>query len=533
MKFLSNVKIGTRLSAGFAVLLVMLAVLAVTAKVQADRLQAHTEYYDSNIMASYKLVNEFMRSADDARRRSFLHILGNTEQKKEAESMTAKSVDAARNALQEYSSRALFQDDEDRGNWQAVKDKFETFVRSNEKVMTASRAALDDPARRDAAIGIMLGEARVDNINLIKAKDAWLAHSDEVAKRMVGQGRATYQTVLWTLGGLAVAALLVGVVAALAITRSITQPLTEAVTIARAVAEGDLTHQAQVGTHDEIGELLGSLNLMTSNLSGMVSAVRIGVDTVVTAATQIAHGNSDLSSRTESQASSLQETAASMQQMAASVKMNSDNAREANLLSGKASEVAGQGGVAVERVVETMEGIQDSSRKISDIITVIDSIAFQTNILALNAAVEAARAGEQGRGFAVVAGEVRSLAQRSADAAKEIKSLITSSVEKVDAGTVQVNAARRTIDEVVQQVRKVNDLIADITQSSSEQSSSVGQINQAVAQLDETTQRNSALVEETSAAAESLRQQAENLSTAISVFRLAAKNDVEPRHSFA
>jgi methyl-accepting chemotaxis protein len=532
MQFLSHVKIGTRLNAGFAVLLLMLAVLAFTAKVQADRLQAHTEYYDSHIMASYKLVTEFMRSADDARRRSFLHILGKQEQKKEAEVMTAKSVDSARNVLEDYSSRALFQDDEDRANWQEVKTRFEAFVRSNDKVMAASRTILDDPTQRDVAVGIMLGEARVDNMNLIKAKDAWLAHSDANAKRMIEQGRATYQAVLWTLGGLAAAAMLVGVVAALAITRSITRPLTEAVTITRAVAEGDLTHQARIGSRDEIGELLGSLNLMTTNLSSMVSTVRVGVDTVVTAATQIAHGNLDLSSRTESQASSLEQTAASMQQMAVSVKMNSDNAREANLLSGKASEVAGQGGGAVERVVETMEGIQDSSRKISDIITVIDGIAFQTNILALNAAVEAARAGEQGRGFAVVAAEVRNLARRSADAAKEIKSLITTSVEKVDAGTLQVNAARKTIDEAVQQVRKVSELIADITQSSSEQNSSVGQINQAVAQLDNTTQQNSALVEETSAAAESLRQQAEKLSVAISVFRVAG-HDAAPQHSFA
>jgi len=326
--------------------------------------------------------------------------------------------------------------------------------------------------------------------------------------------------VLWTLGGLAAAAMLVGVAAALVITRSITRPLSEAVSITQAVAEGDLTRQAHIRSHDEIGELLGSLNRMTNNLSSMVTSVRVGVDTVVTAATQIAHGNSDLSSRTESQASSLQQTAASMQEMTDSVKMNSDNAREANLLSGQASEVAAQGGGAVKRVVETMVGIQDSSRKISDIITVIDGIAFQTNILALTAAVEAARAGEQGRGFAVVAGEVRNLAQRSAEAAKEIKGLITTSVEKVEAGTVQVNAAGKTIDDVVQQVRKVSDLIADITQSSAEQSSSVGQINQAVAQLDQTTQQNSALVEETSAAAESLRQQAESLSAAISVFRV-------------
>lgn len=532
MRFLSNVRIGTRLSAGFAVLLIMLAVLAVTAKIQADRLQEHTEYYDSHIMASYKLVTDFMRSADDARRRSFLHILGKQEQKKEAEAMTAKSVTAARDVLDEYSKRELFQDDEDRANWQDVKAKFEAFVRSNEKVMAASRGILDDPAQRDVAVGIMLGEARIDNMNLIKAKDAWLAHSDANAKRMIDQGRATYHAVLWTLGGLATAAMLVGVAAALAITRSITRPLSEAVTITRSVAEGDLTRQAQIVTHDEIGELLGSLNVMTTNLSGMVNTVRVGVDTVVCAATQIAHGNSDLSSRTESQASSLQQTAASMQQMADSVKMNSDNAREANRISGKASEVAGLGGGAVERVVETMEGIQDSSRRISDIITVIDGIAFQTNILALNAAVEAARAGEQGRGFAVVAGEVRNLARRSADAAKEIKSLITNSVERVDAGTVQVNEARKTIDEAVQQVRKVSELIADITQSSSEQSSSVGQINQAVAQLDETTQQNSALVEETSAAAESLRQQAENLSAAISVFRVAG-SDMTPQHSYA
>lgn len=272
-------------------------------------------------------------------------------------------------------------------------------------------------------------------------------------------------------------------------------------------------------TRDEVGELVGALDRMRKELSNVVAVVRQNSDSVATASAQIAQGNQDLSGRTEQQASSLQQTAASMEQLGSTVTQNADNARQANQLAQGASTVAARGGEVVAQVVDTMRGINDSSRKIADIISVIDGIAFQTNILALNAAVEAARAGEQGRGFAVVAGEVRNLAQRSAEAAKEIKSLISTSVERVEQGTELVDQAGATMQEIVASIRRVSDIIGEISAASTEQSSGVAQVGQAVAQMDEATQQNAALVEQSAAAAESLRQQAQQLVHAVSVFK--------------
>jgi methyl-accepting chemotaxis protein len=269
------------------------------------------------------------------------------------------------------------------------------------------------------------------------------------------------------------------------------------------------------------GSVLAAMSTMRENLAGIVTQVRSGSDSIATASSQIAQGNQDLSSRTEQQASSLQETAASMEELGSTVKQNADNARQANQLAQGASEVAVKGGTVVAQVVDTMKGINDSSKKIADIISVIDGIAFQTNILALNAAVEAARAGEQGRGFAVVAGEVRSLAQRSAEAAKEIKSLITDSVERVESGSALVDQAGATMDEVVTAIRRVTDIMGEITSASAEQSQGVSQVGEAVSQMDQVTQQNAALVEESAAAAESLKQQAQTLVQAVSVFKLA------------
>ncbi|WP_295644109.1 methyl-accepting chemotaxis protein [uncultured Methylibium sp.] len=290
---------------------------------------------------------------------------------------------------------------------------------------------------------------------------------------------------------------------------------------ARAIAEGDLTAPVPQAGRDEVGQLLDALRAMQTNLSRIVGGVRGNAESVATASAQIAQGNNDLSSRTEQQASALQETAASMEELGSTVTQNADNARQANQLAQSASTVATQGGHVVGRVVETMKGINDSSRKIADIIGVIDGIAFQTNILALNAAVEAARAGEQGRGFAVVASEVRNLAQRSAGAAKEIKALITASVERVEQGTALVDQAGTTMSEVVASIRRVTDIVAEISGASTEQSSGVAQIGEAVSQMDQATQQNAALVEESAAAAESLKAQAEQLVSAVSVFRLA------------
>jgi len=306
--------------------------------------------------------------------------------------------------------------------------------------------------------------------------------------------------------------------------RLIARPLNKAVQIARSVAAGDLTQQIHVDSNNETGQLLQALKDMNESLANTVSSVRRGTETITVASGEIASGNADLSSRTESQAGSLEETASSMEELTSTVRQNADNARQANQLVVSASEVAVKGGNVVSQVVTTMGSIKDSSRKIVDIIGVIDSIAFQTNILALNAAVEAARAGEQGRGFAVVASEVRNLAQRSASAAKEIKSLIDDSVNKVDVGSKLVDQAGSTMEEIVTSVKHVADIMSEITSASQEQSDGIEQINQAISQMDEMTQQNAALVEQAAAAAQSMQDQAVELSRAVSIFRLSGNN---------
>ncbi len=302
--------------------------------------------------------------------------------------------------------------------------------------------------------------------------------------------------------------------------RAIVRPINEAVAVANAVASGDLTSKIEARANDETGMLIQALKSMNQNLVELVSDVRASADSIATGSKQIAQGNQDLSQRTEEQASSLEETASSMEELTSTVKQNAENAKQANQLAKGASEIAMKGGSVVSQVVGTMSSINESSRKIVDIISVIDGIAFQTNILALNAAVEAARAGEQGRGFAVVAAEVRNLAQRSAAAAKEIKALIGDSVEKVEGGTKLVDEAGKTMEEIVTAVKRVTDIMAEISAASSEQSAGIEQVNQAITQMDEVTQQNAALVEEAAAAAESLEEQAQNLATAASVFKL-------------
>ena len=322
------------------------------------------------------------------------------------------------------------------------------------------------------------------------------------------------------IAGMLVLAVVCTVVLARVLTSSIVTPLRGAVSVARRVAQGDLTVQVRPGGRDETGQLLEALAGMTTSLRSLVGEVASGARTVSDTSSQIARGNVDLSERTEQQASTLEETASSMEELTSTVSQNADNARQARQLAVGASEVARKGGRVVGDVVSTMTGISESSRKIADIIGVIDSIAFQTNILALNAAVEAARAGEQGRGFAVVAAEVRNLAQRSAAAAKEIKGLIGESVAKVEAGTRLVDAAGQTMEEIVESVKKVSDLIAEIAAASQEQSSGIEQVNTAVAQMDQVVQQNAALVEEATAATESMKDQAGALLEMVARFKL-------------
>lgn len=331
---------------------------------------------------------------------------------------------------------------------------------------------------------------------------------------------------LFILGG---AAVFIGTVCAIVITRSITGPLSGAVGVAQKVALGELTSQVTIDGKDEISSLMQALKDMNTSLFKTVSDVRSSTETITFASHEIAVGNADLSSRTESQASSLEETSSSMEELTSTVKQNAENARQANQLAVTASSVAIQGGSVVSQVVSTMGSIKESSRKIADIIGVIDGIAFQTNILALNAAVEAARAGEQGRGFAVVASEVRSLAQRSAEAAKQIKQLIDDSVNKVDVGSKLVDEAGLTMEKVVTSIKQVADIMGEITIASQEQSSGIEEVNRAISQMDEMTQKNAALVEQAAVAAESMQDQAQKLAEAVSIFKLGDDHLHQPK----
>ena len=363
---------------------------------------------------------------------------------------------------------------------------------------------------------------------LLPAVDAYLAAVVAVKDHELGRVQATGQTLergitsaSALLLGLLVASLAVGASISLFITRSVTRPLAEAVTAARVIAACDLSQPVHSERRDELGDLLRALGQMQGSLSRLVAQVRGSTDSIGTASAEIAVGTLDLSTRTEQTASNLQQAASAMEQLTGTVRQSADSARQANQLATSAAEVAARGGVVVAQVVTTMGDINASSKKISDIISTIDGIAFQTNILALNAAVEAARAGEQGRGFAVVASEVRSLAQRSAEAAKEIKSLIGASVEKVEGGARLVADAGRTMTEIVSSVQRVSDIIGEVTAASAEQSDGIGQVNGSVAQLDKMTQQNAALVEQSSAAAESLKEQASRLAEMVGTFRLA------------
>ena len=374
---------------------------------------------------------------------------------------------------------------------------------------------------RDAAIAKMNSECRPLLDRLMQATQAFAKASEEQGAQLREEGQAaalTQQTILW---GVSLLAILFAVVAGWRLTKGITRPLSNAVSVADHIANGELNNTIHIERDDETGQLLKALERMQESLVRTVRSVRVGAQTVATASAEISQGTLDLSARTESQASALEQTAASMEELGSTVNHNASSATQANQLAQQASSVAQQGGETVSQVVETMRDISRSSSKIVDIISVIDGIAFQTNILALNAAVEAARAGEQGRGFAVVAGEVRTLARRSGEAAREIKQLITASVERIEQGATQVNLAGETMSEVVTSIRRVSDIVAEISSASLEQSASVSEVSEAVTSMDSATQQNAALVEEMSAATTSLNMQAQELVRAVEVFKLA------------
>ncbi|UHJ66537.1 methyl-accepting chemotaxis protein [Melaminivora jejuensis] len=393
-----------------------------------------------------------------------------------------------------------------------------------EKAREAFRSGRDDAIKRKAAgedtahllAGDLKARAEEFQRSLVEFEQYQAGLDEQSHQRnqaMAAQGRLV-------LIACTVAALLLGSIAAWLLSRSITAPLALAVRRAGQIAQGDLTHSIEVRGRDEAAALLRALHDMQASLTRVVSGVRSNAEGVATASAEIAQGNQDLSARTESQASALQQTAASMEQLGATVRHNADSAQQANQLAHSASAVASQGGSVVDQVVQTMRGINDASHRIADIIQVIDSIAFQTNILALNAAVEAARAGEQGRGFAVVAGEVRALAGRSAEAAREIKQLITDSVQRVEQGTQLADQAGATMGEIVGAIRRVSDIVGEISAASREQASGVSQVGEAITQMDHATQQNAALVEQSAAAASSLKAQAGQLVQEVAVFRL-------------
>jgi len=390
----------------------------------------------------------------------------------------------------------------------AARDRILALARTDRQAATALLVREETPAWR---------QMRARLIDLA-------AQTEEQMRSSREQALATAQGIAYVVIAIALLGIAVGVVSPYALRRMLIRDLggepEAARQVVRAVANGDLGYAVPLAAGDSTS-LLASLNQMRASLEEMMVGLRSTVREMTTASREIAQGNADLSSRTEQQASSLQQTAASMEQMTATVKHNAEAARQANQLAASASQVAAKGGAVVSQVIQRMEEISDSSSKIAEIINVIDGIAFQTNILALNAAVEAARAGEQGRGFAVVAGEVRNLAQRSAQAAREIKALITDSVIKVESGSALVGDAGQTMGEIVAQVKRVTDLIGEITSATLEQSSGIGQVNQALNQLDQMTQQNAALVEQSAAAAASLREQADRLAQAVAAFGLS------------
>ena len=376
--------------------------------------------------------------------------------------------------------------------------------------------------RREAAISAMNDKCRPLLAQLVKATDDYAAFSAGVAAERVAASNEHYERQRSLMIAAGIGAVALALVVAFVVTRSITRPLGEALALAEAVATGDLTVRAAAEGRDEVSRLLAALGEMSAGLEGIVRQVRGSSESIATGSAEIATGNLDLSQRTEQQASALQQTAATMEQLTQTFRHNADNARQANQLATGARDIAQRGGGVVGEAVETMRAINHSSKKISEITGVIDAIAFQTNILALNAAVEAARAGEQGRGFAVVAGEVRGLAKRSAEAAREIKSLIQASVEQVERGTQQVDAAGASMGEIVDAFRRVGELVAAISSASAEQSQSASQVGDAVSQLDQVTQQNAALVEESAAASESLKGQADALQKVVATFRVNA-----------
>jgi len=516
-KLINNMRVGARLGAAFSLVILLLVIVSGIAITKISSINTSIEQIISDRYVKVRLAFDVRDGVNDQIKylRGIVIDTKNPEQNKKRYLQlddTVKKTNLAMDKIAAIQSTVT-----GKQKIKTLQEAGETFETAKEQLIALARAG-----DMDGATEFVLRKLTTSQNAYLDLATAFANSQDQQlqaeGKTAIADGATAIQLTL------IFSALAILMAAALGyfLTRSITRPLHTAVKVAENVAAGDLTTQIQVMSQDETGQLMQGLKNMNENLLKIVTEVRAGTNAITSASSEIAAGNLDLSSRTEQQASSLEETASAMEQTTATVKQNADNARQANLLAAQASRVAVQGGEVVGEVVNTMEGINTSSRKIVDIIAVIDGIAFQTNILALNAAVEAARAGEQGRGFAVVASEVRNLAQRSASAAKEIKVLIDDSVAKVDNGTQLVAKAGATMAEVVSSVKNVTDIVGEIAIASNEQSTGIEEINKAITQMDEVTQQNAALVQEASSAAYSLNEQAERLSQAISIFKVSA-----------
>ncbi|MFY1987823.1 methyl-accepting chemotaxis protein [Achromobacter xylosoxidans] len=510
-----NLSIGTRLTLGFGTVLALLLALTGLSQYELTHIGGINRAITEQTWAKANAIN-IIDVTTRANARANLELIVNTDPRT-AETLFAR-IDTNRKTIDQAleTLRPLFRTEDERQKLRLLEDVRGRYVKSFQGVGALLKRGERDAARQrllEETLPLLDGlQDRVIEISRIQSAEMVDAGAD--SQRVIDNAGMLNLI----LSGLAV---VLGGLFAWRVSKSITAPLAQAVSVAETVARGDLGQPIHAVTRDETGRLLRALHDMQDKLAGAVRTIRAGSETISSAAGQIAAGNTDLSSRTEEQAASLEETAASMEELASTVKQNADNARQANQLAASASEVAQRGGAVVSAVVSTMGDISASSRKISEIVSVIDGIAFQTNILALNAAVEAARAGEQGKGFAVVAGEVRSLAQRSAQAAREVKTLIEASVSKVAEGAGQAENAGTTMQEVVASVKRVTDIMGEIAAASQEQASGIEQVNRAVSQMDEVTQQNAALVEEAAAAAGSMQDQAHALVRAVGVFRLS------------